>query len=209
MGAAAAPRADRPTGCAGVSGFAGYAGSAFAAFLRNRRRRAVRFALTGAERRREYSNIAAQSATGIGLPITQAHQRPSIDARRFFVARHRAGCVLAMFMAGGTRGASAPPVPESGRPTRAVRHPAWSRVGGLQSTQEFCMYYDTQGVSASAAGRFGRHFNLTASALEWNRAASLNMRPSLAGTSKAIHTAASACFPLVAVIVCPSLEPQR
>ncbi|MBB2756650.1 UNVERIFIED_ORG: hypothetical protein GGR68_000748 [Xanthomonas campestris] len=71
------------------------------------------------------------------------------------------------------------------------------------------MYYDTQGVSASAAGRSGRHFNLTASALEWSRAASLNMTPSLAGTSKAIHTVASACLPLVAVIVCPSLEPQR
>lgn len=71
------------------------------------------------------------------------------------------------------------------------------------------MYYDTQGVSASAAGRIGRHFNLTASAFEWNRAASLNMTPSLAGNSKAIHTVAFACLPLVAAIVCLSLEPQR
>ncbi|WP_153065561.1 hypothetical protein [Xanthomonas arboricola] len=71
------------------------------------------------------------------------------------------------------------------------------------------MYYDTQGVSASAAGRIGRHFNLTPSALGWNRAASLNMTPSLEGTSKAIHTVASAYLPLVAVIVCPYLEPQR
>jgi len=67
------------------------------------------FPLTHAHGRSKHSPVAANSATGIGLPDSKAHQRPSLDARRFFVALHRSGHVPASFMAGGTRGASASP----------------------------------------------------------------------------------------------------
>ncbi len=122
MGAAAAPRADRPAGCAGVSGFAGYAGSAFAAFLRSRSRRVARFALTGAKRRREYANVAAQSATGIGVPNQKAHQRPSTDARRFFIARIVAGACRPVLWRAVRGGRKAHRVLLAGTPT-AYRPP--------------------------------------------------------------------------------------
>lgn len=68
------------------------------------------FPLTAAHGRSNYSLVAAQSATGLGSPTSTAHQRPSTDARRFFVALHRRGHEPASSMAGGTWGASAPPV---------------------------------------------------------------------------------------------------
>ncbi|WP_206598860.1 hypothetical protein, partial [Xanthomonas translucens] len=49
------------------------------------------FPLTRAKDRSEYSYVAAQSATGVRSPNQKAHQRPSRDAWRFFVARIVAG----------------------------------------------------------------------------------------------------------------------
>jgi len=143
------------------------------------------FPLTPAHGRSKYSPVAANSAIGIGLPDSKAHQRPSPDERRFFVALHRSGHVPASFMAGGTRGASAPPA--LGPVDQPVPSATLIGLGVSDSTIQGTrtMPQDTQVPPGVAPSRqIAAVFGFIADTLEWTHDDYQALIARLVGTGK-------------------------
>lgn len=121
--------------------------------------------LTPAHGRSNYSPVAANSATGLGSSTPTAHQRPSTDARRFFVALHRSGRMPAMSMAGGMWGASAPPVRSPVCQPVPSATPLGSEAVDSLNYGVRTMTHDTQ---ATPGRQIATVFGFIADTLEWS-----------------------------------------
>lgn len=130
--------------------------------------------------------VAAQSATGIGLPNHKAHQRPSFDARRFFIAcRVVAGdClpVLRRAVRGGLR-------PHRSLCRQTNRVPSVTSIGlevaDSNLHKESAMSHDTLAAPSRFAVRIAHHFGDIADTLDWDHSRWLALSVRLDATGKA------------------------
>jgi hypothetical protein len=144
-----------------------------------------KFSLTSTRERSNHYPVAAKSATGIGVPEHEAHQRPSIDAWRFFIARIDAGaCRPALWRAvrGGRKA-------HRSSCRHANRVPSVTPIGvgmtDFPKHEETRMSYDAQEAPASAARQIAYFFGLIADTLDWNHTAWLALQAKLQAAGKA------------------------
>ncbi len=144
-----------------------------------------KFSLTSALERSNYYCVAAQSATGIGVPEHEAHQRPSIDAWRFFIARIDAGVYRPSLWRAVRGGRKA----HRSSCRHANRVPSVTPIGvgmtDFPKHEETRMSYDAKEAPANAARQIAHYFGLIADTLDWNHTAWLALQAKLQAMGKA------------------------
>ena len=144
------------------------------------------FLLTSPAGAGQHPPVAAQSATGIGVPNPKAHQRPSTDARRFSIARCvvMGGCLPVLWRAvrGGRKAHRFP----LGRQTNRV--PSATPIGLGEADPNLpkdpAMSNDTAAAPLRLAARIANHFGLIADTLDWNHADWLALAATLEAAGK-------------------------
>lgn len=133
----------------------------------------------------QHSHVAAQSATGFCSPTHEAHQRPSIDARRFFIAR----CVVA--------GDCLPVLWRAVRGGRKACRSSCRSANRVPSVTPFCsgaadsdlheesaMSHDTLVAPTRFSVRIAHHFGEIADTLDWDHTRWLALDACLQATGK-------------------------
>lgn len=142
--------------------------------------------LTTDARRGQDCAVAAQSATGFDSPNPEAHQRPSTDARRFFIAC----CVVAghclpvlwRAVRGGRKACRS-----SGRSVNRVPFATSfdSAVVDLNLPEDPAMSHDTLAAPSRFATRFAHYIGEVADTLDWDHSHWLALTVRLDATGKA------------------------
>ncbi|WP_425509227.1 hypothetical protein [Xanthomonas cannabis] len=133
----------------------------------------------------QHSHVAAQSATGFDSPNPEAHQRPSTDARRFFVARCvvAGDCLPVLWRAvrGGRKACRS-----SGRSVNRVPFATSfdSEAADSNLPEDPAMSHDTRVALTRFSVRIAHYFGEIADTLDWDHSRWLALDACLQATGK-------------------------
>jgi len=134
----------------------------------------------------QHCPVAAQSATGFSSPNPEAHQRPSTDARRFFIACCvvAGDCLPVLWRA--VRG-DRKVCRSSGRSANRVPSVTSfsSAVVDLNLPEDPAMSHDTLAAPSRFAARIAHHLGEIADTLDWDHCRWLTLTARLEATGKA------------------------
>ncbi|CAQ43675.1 hypothetical protein Smlt0060 [Stenotrophomonas maltophilia K279a] len=135
----------------------------------------------------QHCPVAAQSATGFSSPNPKAHQRPSTDARRFFVARCVvAGDCLPVLRRAVRGGRKACRLLGSGLLTAYRPSPRLAARWRIPTyPRNPAMSHDTLAAPSRFATRIAHHLGEIADTLDWDHSRWLALTARLEATGKA------------------------